>query len=127
MPSSLLTLHLIKIFLLTMIAHRSYLGRVHICNIVITGILLFLLISIRITHTPLVSRTNQPNISARSYTSSINNKLKRKQNNSEEGGDNSQVPNPKRKGNPTYHPESPSCSPCALWSQSGSDTRLPSH
>ena len=123
-PSSTLTLHLIKFFLLIILAYKSYLGRVHTCNILITGILL---ISAHVVHIPLVSRTNQPDIPACNHKMPRNSKRKRKHENSGQDDDSSQIPHPKRKGNPTYHPERPLCSPCALWSQSGSDIRLRSY
>ena len=126
-PSGLLTLHMIRFLLLATLAYKSYLGRVQICNILFTGICLFLLIALHIVHAPLVSRTNQPDITSCNRTTSKNAKRKRKHDKIEKDDDNKQLPNPKRKGNPTYHPDRQSCSPCALWSQSGNDVRLKSY
>ena len=117
---------MVNFLLLTTYAYKIYLGRVHISNILIKGILLFLLIALHIIHAPLVPLTNHPDITSSNHTSK-NTKRKRKHDSSEKDDDNHQIPNPKRKGNPTYHPERPSCSPCALWSQSGSDVRLISY
>ena len=81
---------------------------------------------LHIIHAPLVPLFNHPDVTSSDHTSK-NTKRKRKHDSSEKEDDNHQIPTPKRKGNLTCYPERPSCSPCALWSQSGSDVRLISY
>ena len=54
----------------------------------------------------------------------VSRKRKRTCRDSHDKGDGDRHDNPKRKRNSKFHPDRPACSPCVLWSQSGSDSRL---
>ena len=124
MPSGLLAFLLMKFFVLNILAYKCYLVRTQVYNILITSILLLALRSLHIIHTPLGTPTNQPNIPAHNNIPSRNSKQKRKNTSNEKDDDDNHIPNPKRKRNSSYHPERSVYSPCALWSQSGSDSQL---
>ena len=99
-------------------------------NLLLIGILyiltefLHLATGIRI---PLKTHSSQPVISATNKSKRpclVSRKRKRSCQDNHERDDGEGHDPPKRKRNRKFHPDRSACSPCALWSQSGSDSRL---
>lgn len=77
-------------------------------------------------HLPLVSGTpsNHPTISRDGQPAPESSKAHKRQRLPSQNDDNNENSNPKRRRTSKYHPDQPSCLPCVLWRQSGSDMQL---